>query len=136
MIPSYWNAGEPPSHELLAAYLDGELKGPIRKRVADWLARHPQTAAEAEALREFGRAWHSTTPAEPSAAEWSGLLARIKKGALPVRSAARAAAPLPKPRRSWLRRFATLAAAAAVFAGILWLARTPIPSGVTVPPAS
>ena len=46
MIARYWNAGAPPSPELLAAYLDGELRGPVRKRVADWLAHHPEAAAE------------------------------------------------------------------------------------------
>jgi hypothetical protein len=113
-----WKEGDPaPTPEQLAAYADGELDGrpalePLRRRIAAWLAEHPDTAAEIEAQRRLTRLWRATTPPEPSEEVWDGVLERLEQ------------LPRTSPEHGW--RVARLAgwagAALAACAAAVWLA--------------
>jgi anti-sigma factor RsiW len=115
--------------ELLAAYLDGELDPPTRRQVEEWLAGHPDAAAEVEGQRRLLRVWHETPPPEPAPARWAALFTTVEA----------AVADLPRrwPRRglrgvAWVAAAVTAAAVAAV-AGTWMLQITSVPSTQPTP---
>jgi hypothetical protein len=119
-----WSRGEQPKvpgPELLAAYADGELpeSATLRKQVADWLASHPEAAAELAAQAELRRLWQATTPADPGEAAWEAVRSRVAAG-IPGLGAK---APGRGIRRRLLWAVGGLGAAAA----LLWLALTGLP---------
>jgi anti-sigma factor RsiW len=72
-----------PSPELLAAYFDGEFEGRddlagLRRRVENWLADHPQAAADLAGYRRLRQLWQETTPPEPNLGTWSNLMAHLE----------------------------------------------------------
>lgn len=103
MIPHpslHWN-------EILAAYADGEFEGRddlvvLKQRVEDWLARHPEAAAELAAIRQLKQLWLQTTPAAPSEEAWERLHAQ-----------ARQLQPATPRHGSWRRKLAASVAIAA-----------------------
>lgn len=110
-----------PSRELLAAYADGELdaypqRTLLRRQIEQWLAEHPEDAAELEAQVELGRLMAETTPFEPSEAQWAAVWARIE------------CQPRPRWRWSaavWLAGLVAAGAAAAVVAVVLQMSAVP-----------
>lgn len=99
-----------PGPEELAAYLDGALDDAARARVAAWLDRHPDAAAEIEEQRGLLAYWRASAPPEPSAAKWEALRGRIQ-----------AALPRQTGQRTAVAWAGALAAAAAVVAAVLTL---------------
>ena len=109
--------GEPwtPSHELLAAFADGELdrhpqRELLRRQIETWLAAHPEAAAALEAQLELERLMAATVAAEPSPRAWHRVWRRLHGS----------------PRRRWGRWTAALcltgaavASAAAVIVALL-----------------
>jgi hypothetical protein len=87
------NRQQPISPEWLAAYADGELDGPARRRIEAWLAERPEALAEAQDQEALGRAnddyWKAVAPPLPSKAAWDGVLANIADATLPERSGGR-----------------------------------------------
>src|SRR5262249_14672182 len=109
--------GWAPAPEQLAAYADGELEGPLhtplKQRVAEWLADHPDARAELESYRRLAEVWQATTPAEPDDGAWRAVWQRLER------------IPPPQPvekvgPRKW--RVLPWVAAAVAAAGIVWLA--------------
>ncbi len=126
-------AGRPPRPELLAAYLDGELDLDARRQIEDWLAVHPEAAAEVEGQRQLLRLWQEAAPAEPSEARWAGVFAGIALAASSL--------PRPWPGRGWrailwIGTAITAAAVAAAVAGIGMLHRPTPPTLPETPLAS
>jgi anti-sigma factor RsiW len=105
MTDKWCCGGEPPSPEQLAAFADGELCGAEARRVAAWLALHPDARDEVEWLRRLDGLCASAAPREPCAAAWARTFARLQK-ALPCKARS-------KRRRPYLIGFASVAAAAA-----------------------
>jgi hypothetical protein len=73
---------------MLAAYADGELDdrpgaARLRHQIKDWLADHPEVAAELDAQLELARLMAVTAPVEPSAATWRQVWDRV--GQAPAR---------------------------------------------------
>jgi hypothetical protein len=101
-----------PRREELAAYFDGELSAPGRRRFEEWLADHPDGQADLEEWRQLSQEWQASRAADPNAAAWSQTWRKIE-----------AAARKPAPSSRWLlaRRAATTAAAlaAAVLLAVL-----------------
>jgi anti-sigma factor RsiW len=67
----------PPTPEQLAAYVDGELEAASRRQVEQWLATHPEAAAEVEAQRRLLALWRKLPACEPAEVEWAATLTRI-----------------------------------------------------------
>jgi hypothetical protein len=105
--------GDRPSPELFSAFVDGELDAAQHAQVAGWLVSHPDAAADVEAYRRLGQAWQRTAPSDPAPAQWDALLSRLQTALPPV---GRVALP---PRRRLRPFLVLLAAAAALFAGVL-----------------
>jgi len=106
-----------PTAQMLAAYADGELDGrpelaELRCRLEQWLASHPETAADVEAQRDVSQWMAATTPAEPDPAVWQAMWSRIKTATPSKR----------KPAASWLIGLtaAGLAAAVLLMASVQW----------------
>jgi hypothetical protein len=78
-----------PSRELLAAFADGELETPSQARlcreIEDWLARHPEAAAELDAQHELRQLMAATTPVEPPPAAWLRVWWRVLRAPPPRR---------------------------------------------------
>lgn len=79
----------PKWNEILAGYADGEFEGrdelaPLKQRVENWLARHPETRAELNRLRQLKQLWRETTPPSPPPEAWLKMLAELE--AVPPRS--------------------------------------------------
>jgi hypothetical protein len=105
-----------PSHELLAAYADGEFdhRPHLRDRkrqIEAWLAQHPE-AGELEAQMELSRLWKVTTPSEPSPATWAKVWARVEQSPQRLKSKR-------WPTALWLAGIAAMGAAAAVLIVLL-----------------
>jgi anti-sigma factor RsiW len=79
MTRDWTNGAMKPSPEQLAAYADGELDGASRRQCAEWLAGHPDAAAEVETWRRLSRGWQAGAPEEPGPAAWTAALDRIEK---------------------------------------------------------
>ena len=76
-----------PARELLAAYADGELDSwpdgaELRGRINDWLAAHPEAAAEMEVQLALARLMAVTRPVEPGPAAWDMAWTQIEKARL------------------------------------------------------
>lgn len=97
----------PPRREELAAYFDGELSGPRRQQLEEWLADHADALTDLEEWRHVAEVTRATQAADPGPAVWSQVLARIAATTQPVR-------PRYQP---WLR--VALASAGAVAAALL-----------------
>jgi hypothetical protein len=67
-----------PTPEQLGAYADGELSSADRAAIDAWLCRHPDRAAEVEALRSLTQLWHDTPAPQPSAEAWSTVQNKIE----------------------------------------------------------
>jgi anti-sigma factor RsiW len=117
-------SGEPPSPEELAAYYDGELTAADRRRVEDWLADHPEAAAELRRLRRLEALWQAAAPAEPTSSAWAGVLRGIEQGVSPVRGARPSARA---PRRAGLALVAAASAAVVLLALALGGRHPPAP---------
>lgn len=106
--------GDAPPPEWLAGYADGELDARARAAVEAWLAGRPDAAAEVEGQRRVRQLYRDAAPAEPNAAAWDAVWARVGD-ALPPRR------PAPRPRWPWLAAVALASAAAvAVSARLAW----------------
>lgn len=70
----------PPWAERLAGYFEGTLPLQERQRVADWLAQHPDVAAEFTALQEVQHQVRSASVPEPSERIWAAVRERIEQG--------------------------------------------------------
>jgi hypothetical protein len=79
MTRDWTNGAMKPSPEQLAAYADGELDAASRRHCAEWLAGHPEDAAEVETWRRLTRLWQASAPDEPGPAVWAAALDRIEK---------------------------------------------------------
>src|SRR5947209_4918310 len=106
-----------PAPELLAAYFDGELDrrpelAGLRRRVVDWLRRHPDARAELIDYARLAGLWEETTPPDPGPDAWCRIEQRL------------AAQPAAPPRRSRRWTVALLASAASI-ALTLWLGLGP-----------
>src|SRR5436305_1016702 len=81
------NHNQPPRHELLAGYADGELGPADRTTVEAWVAADPAALAELEAQQRLSRKnadlWQRLNPPVPSGAAWDGVLAGVKDGIMP-----------------------------------------------------
>jgi anti-sigma factor RsiW len=66
-----------PRPEELAAYADGELDTASRRRVGEWLAEHPEAAAEVKAFGRLRQLSRTVAPPEPTEAQWAAVLSRI-----------------------------------------------------------
>jgi anti-sigma factor RsiW len=117
-----YDGSDPPSPQQLAAYADGELDPVSRVKVAEWLARHPEAAAEIDAHVGFQRTAQSAPPPEPGEAAWSSVLKRIDERTQTIRAGKKQNAVLLAQRRAWLlRRMRDVSvAAAAVLLVFLW----------------
>jgi hypothetical protein len=105
-----------PSHEMLAAYADGELDHrphlrERRRQIEAWLAKHPE-ACDLEAQMELSRLWTLTTPAEPSPVTWAKVWSRVEH--TPQRLKLKR-----WPAALWLAGIAAMGAAAAVLIVLL-----------------
>jgi hypothetical protein len=105
-----------PSHELLAAYADGELDhrpqlADRRRQIEAWLAQHPE-AGEVEAQMELSQLWKVTTPSEPLPATWARVWARVERRPLRLKSKR-------WPTALWLAGIAAMGAAAAALIVLL-----------------
>src|SRR5262249_26119047 len=94
-----------PSHELLAAFADGELdrqpqRELLRRQMEKWLAAHPEDAAALDAQLEIKQWMALTIPPEPSPVTWARLWSRVHRA--------------PRPR--WTRWTAALCVAGATVA--------------------
>ena len=81
-------------NEILAAYADGELEGrddlaPLKERVEDWLAQHPEAEAELAELRQLKQAWQETTPPSPPPHVWQRMLRELERPSQPARATSR-----------------------------------------------
>jgi anti-sigma factor RsiW len=85
-----------PSAEELMAFADGELGGRRAAEVADWVAGHPDAAAEVEEQQRLRMLWEQTAPSEPSRLAWDRTLSGMES-ALTAR----------RPASAW-RRFRPL----------------------------
>src|SRR5262245_19867325 len=109
MRPRRYDA-EPPRPSELAAYADGELTGADRQRVEDWLATHPEAAAEIKSLEKLEHLLRTQTPAEPSEAEWANVWQHVEQGLAQGEQVAASGSG----RRFWLGIALSAGAAAAV----------------------
>jgi anti-sigma factor RsiW len=105
---SDYSEHDAPTPQLLAAFLDGELDRRTAARVAGWLDRHPEAAAELDAEHCLERLWASSPLPEPNQAEWSAVRKRIET-----------ALPPSAHRLRRHTRWAGLAGAAAVLLALL-----------------
>jgi hypothetical protein len=128
---------DPPSPQQLAAYADGELDPVSRTKVADWLARHPDAAAEIDAHLGIQETAQAVPPPEPGEAAWSALLKRIDERTQNIRAGKKQNAVLAAQRRAWiLRRLRDVTVAAAAILVAFLLMRNPNPgSSVTKGPS-
>jgi hypothetical protein len=60
---------------------------PLRQRVEEWLAEHPEDAEPLDQQRSLARLWEATTPPEPSEAAWATAWTRLET--LPLHPATR-----------------------------------------------
>jgi hypothetical protein len=122
MMPQNEDGRRAPSPEQLAAYADGELDcpelAPLKCRVEEWLALHPEAAAEVEGQRRLAHLWQATTPAEPAESAWTAILQRLER--LP--------APRPVAGPRWWPA-AWVAGILAACAAALWLTVVLLQSG-------
>jgi len=111
-----------PSPQQLAAYADGELDPATRARIADWLARNADEAADVERQRLADRLCRAVSPPEPSQPAWDAVLQRIDKETQIIRAAQRPAG-IDAPRRRLLRSptlWMGMATAAALLLALLF----------------
>ncbi len=127
--PDAWS----PSPELLAAYFDGELVGrpalvALRRRITDWLRRHPEARAVLEDYRRLAQLWRDTAPPDPGVAAWAELDEQL--AAVPI------APPGAARRRLLVRGAAAVMAVAAAISLAIWLGwgRPAAPQLVQTPP--
>jgi hypothetical protein len=117
MIRQSGDDGWVPSPAQLAAYADGELEGPfqalLKKRVADWLAGHPEAQAELGLYQRLATLWQATTPADPDEQAWAGLWQRLQQIKPPT--------PVEGRGRWRVLAWVSLAAVAAALWLVLWL---------------
>ena len=70
--------------EMLAAFIDGELFAADRLRVEQWLADHPEAAAELadqESLSPAnGTFWQEVAAPVPASERWNSVLTGIERG--------------------------------------------------------
>jgi anti-sigma factor RsiW len=99
-----------PSPEQLAAYADGELDGPARQAVENWLTDHPDAAQEVEQHRSLARAWNDSSAPEPSAEAWQHTLRNIQQKLQPRTH---------PTRRRWLGVILAGLAAAGILAALV-----------------
>lgn len=112
MKPRRYDA-EPPRAGELAAYVDGELTPAEQQRIEDWLADHPESAAEVQSLRRLHDLLRSQAPADPGEASWAATLQRIEQTlAHPSKIESRP----PARRRGWLAWALSATAASLVLA--------------------
>jgi hypothetical protein len=113
-----------PNPEQLAAYVDGELDrcgagAPLKRRIEDWLAGHPEAASTMEAHRQLYRVCKTTRGPQPREASWDDLWARINN----------APHQTPAHRGRWMARRVVwaaallLTAAAGVLLALTWAFR-------------
>ncbi len=127
MIPYHPHKPDGPTPEELAAFVDGELDQEASRDVADWLASHPEAAAEVRSLEHFARLWRRTPPPEPSAEQWAEVFGRVAQ-TLPVRAEARPSRP------RWLRWLGPAAAVAAAVVVVVLLRPRPEAPRIGAPP--
>lgn len=115
---------ELPPIELLAALADGELSADDRRRAEELVSARPEVRDELDAQAAFARRapfWKRVAVAEPSAAQYDGVLRRIRHGLS-------RAEPARANRRAWAVSAAAIAAALMLtLAGWTWTgsARSP-----------
>jgi hypothetical protein len=68
-----------PRPEQLAAYADGELSPPERARVRAWLQRHPEAAAELDALERLDDLVRTTRAPAPAERDWDTAFAKVER---------------------------------------------------------
>ncbi len=110
-----------PTPQQLGAYADGELGAADREAVDAWLRRHPEHAAEVEALRNLAQLWRDTPPPQPRMDAWSAVRDKIETR-LRERSAGHGRETTPQQGRTQPRgslRFGLAVAAAAVLALVI-----------------
>jgi anti-sigma-K factor RskA len=130
MSPRRMGPAGGPRPEQLAAYVDGELDPADRAEVDAWLAQHPESAAEVEALRSLARLWQSAAPPEPSETRWARALAGIEAGL----SAATSVVSARRRQRLWGLVALATAAAAVVLAVLLSRPAPVVPPGEETEP--
>jgi hypothetical protein len=101
-----------PKLEELAAYVDGELDAPRRREVEAWLADHSDLAVDVQQQRRLADVWRATAPAQPSEAQWDGVLAEVQSSAMAI----------SWPRAFWRRSAVSVTLAVIGTAAVLLLA--------------
>jgi hypothetical protein len=117
-----WQEGDEswaPSPEQLAAYTDGELDrcpagAALKRRIEDWLADHPDAAAELQAQHHLAGLWKLSTALEPAESSWAGVWDRVNAAFLPPKGK-RSGGVLPR-RLGWVGLFLAGVAAALLVA--------------------
>lgn len=83
-MSSHFDNDWTPGSDLLAAYADGEFEGRdelvvLRRRVEEWLGRHPRAQEELAQYRKLRQLWLATSPAEPSSDAWSRMQVNLQR---------------------------------------------------------
>jgi hypothetical protein len=130
MIPNH-NDPAAPRPEQLAAFADGELDGADKTRVEEWLAGHPEAAAEVEGQRRLDQLWRLTYPPAPCESRWEAALAHVEARLEAGPSPAFRLVERTAPRRTRAVALAALALTAAALVllcfGLDWLPGEPFP---------
>lgn len=120
MKPRRYDGGSPRAEEL-AAYVDGELTEADQQRIEDWLAEHPEAAAEVNSLMKLDCLLQAHTPHEPAEAEWAAVLQRIEQGMIHRERVAQQT----KRNRFWVAMALGAGAAAILLALVLNMKQEP-----------
>jgi len=120
MTPRKGEPLQPPSPELLAAYVDGEFEGSdclqAQKRAVEaWLDQHPEARADIAAWRRLKKVWQEAPPPGPADAAWPRVLAGVCAGVAQARKEAARKGRFPWGR--WLTGGAAAAILLALVAG-------------------
>ncbi len=109
-------SGDIPPLNLLAAYLDGELKTPSdRARVEAWIQSCPEACDELDALQRLRQAMRETRITEPPRDRWNSMFRQLREH----HRSETAKCPSMVPALAWLAWSGALAAACVlVVAGV------------------